>query len=92
MIICNTDTLKEKLVSTAQLLRLGQEAEGSKRLRECLDHLEPMLPTLTNSQAILASVPAMLSAQERQDWLGLADTLEYEITALLNQQQQIQAK
>ena len=83
MNICSTETLTEKLINTAHTLRMGQEAEGSMRLRECLDHLEPMLPTLINSPAILAKIPDMLAAQERQDWLGLADFLEYELPKLL---------
>lgn len=83
MNMCSPETLTEKLISTAHKLRMGQEAEGAKRLRECLDHLESMLPNLINSPAILAKVPDMLAAQKRQDWLGLADTLEFEITNLV---------
>lgn len=83
---CAKEALKEKLIDTANKLRLGQEAEGSQRLRECLDHLESMLPTLTHSQSILAKVPEMLAAQDRHDWMGLADYLEYELPPLLTRQ------
>ncbi len=80
---CTPDTLIEKLIETAHRFRLGQEAEGSQRLRECIDHLEPMLPTLQQANQVIQLVPLMLAAQERHDWLGLADYLEYELQQLL---------
>ena len=83
MTLCSPNTLIEKLIATAHTLRLGHEAEGAQRLRECLNHLEPMLAFLPHSSQILALIPSMLAAQDRHDWLGLADYLEHELPALL---------
>ncbi|MCG9737605.1 hypothetical protein L1D32_05495 [Shewanella insulae] len=67
----------------ARSFRLGQEAEGSQRLREGLDLLEPLLSSHPQAQLIFQLIPNMLAAQERHDWLGLADYLEHELCALL---------
>jgi len=83
MTLCSPNTLAEKLITTAHAFRLGHEAEGSQRLRECLDHLEPMLASLQQNQQILPLIPNMLGAQEHHDWLGLADCLEHELAPLL---------
>ncbi|SQH77578.1 conserved protein of unknown function [Shewanella benthica] len=80
-------TLIEKLTDTAQRFRLGQEAEASQRLKQCLDLLEPMLPNLIKADEILNKTPEMLAAQERHDWLALADNLEYELPMLLGDKQ-----
>ncbi|ABO23204.1 hypothetical protein SHLO109777_11265 [Shewanella loihica] len=72
-------------VEAAHAFRLGQEAEGSQRLREGLDLLEPLLSSHPKAQVIFQLIPNMLAAQERHDWLGLADYLEHELSALLSQ-------
>lgn len=80
--------LIDKLINTAHHFRLGQEADGSKKLRECLNIIEPIIETLdadAKSQ-IFNIIPPMLTAQENQDWLALADFLEYEIPTLLQKQ------
>lgn len=83
MNICDPNTLITKLIDTAHRFRLGEEAEASRNLRQCLDHLEPLLANLANSKLILKEVPKMIAAQERHDWLALADYLEYELPILL---------
>ncbi|WP_413736104.1 hypothetical protein [Shewanella sp. BJSY2023SW005] len=77
-------TLTDQFITAAHAFRLGHEAEGSQLLRECLDQLEPLLTELPHSEAIIQLLPHMLAAQERHDWLGLADYLEYELKALLS--------
>lgn len=80
--------LIEQLINTAHHFRLGQEADGSKKLRECLNIIEPIIEKLdvdAKSQ-IFKIIPSMLTAQENQDWLALADFLEYEIPDLLQKQ------
>lgn len=83
MSISSPNTLITKLIDTAHRFRLGEEAEGSRHLRVCLDHLEPLLSNLTDANLILEKLPEMMAAQERHDWLALADYLEYELPPLL---------
>lgn len=77
--------LTNQLINTAHHFRLGREADGSKKLRECLNIIEPMIETLDADvkSKILKIIPPMLAAQENHDWLALADFLEYEIPILL---------
>ncbi|QSX28987.1 hypothetical protein JYB88_12065 [Shewanella cyperi] len=74
-----------KLISTAHKLRLGQEADGSRDFGACIDLLTGILPELQDTKAVMALFQTMLAAQERHDWLALADCLEYELPLLLQQ-------
>ncbi|MCL1139666.1 hypothetical protein [Shewanella pneumatophori] len=76
--------LIQQLISTAHQLRLGHEAQGSLQLTECIDKLIELQPSLTNNQQIMPILSSMLAAQEKHDWLGLADALEYELPLLLS--------
>ncbi|MGE6454354.1 hypothetical protein ACQKC5_18410 [Shewanella baltica] len=78
------DLLIEQLISTAHKFRLGKEAEGSVEFSECINRLEPLLTDPTKTQAFIQLFPAMLAAQERYDWLALADLLEYELPIQLS--------
>lgn len=75
--------LKKQLTNTSGILRLGQEAEASEQFRLCIDLLEPELTTHKNRQSIINILPLILAAQERNDWLSLADFLEYDLVELL---------
>lgn len=78
-----TITLSEAFATTAVAFRLGQEAKASKQFRECINLLERILKTHCNAPKIITILPEMLAAQERQDWLSLADYIEYELPILL---------
>jgi hypothetical protein len=78
--------LLESCVLSAQAFRLGKEAEGSRLLRQCLDLLHDRYQAqlrLPECQALLA---AALGSQQRHDWLGLADSLEYDLPAFFERQ------
>lgn len=78
--------LLESCVLSARAFRLGQEAEGSWLLRQALDLLQDRyqaLLLLPECQALLASA---LGSQQRHDWLGLADCLEYDLPAFFERQ------
>ncbi|MGL5028310.1 MAG: hypothetical protein ACRC6P_20385 [Shewanella oncorhynchi] len=77
------DVLTIKLISTATKFRLGYEADGSHDFAHCIDQLKPLLPELTNTETVLQLFSEMLAAQERHDWLALADSLEYDLPLLL---------
>ncbi|MGI2065025.1 hypothetical protein [Shewanella sp. MF08487] len=79
-----TDELIMKLITTASKFRLGYEADGSHDFADCIDLLKPLLPELKNAVTVVALFRDMLAAQERHDWLSLADSLEYDLPLLLN--------
>lgn len=83
MTTANSASFVAELIAVAHLLRVGKEVHGSKQLRSCLHELEKRLSNLNNKQRILSLLPQMLAAQERSDWLALADYLEYELPHLL---------
>jgi len=60
-------------------------AQGCAALVPCLDQLESLLPELRPelTHLILAHMGKALAAQERNDYLLVADLLEYEIAPLL---------
>lgn len=66
-------------------LRLGMEAQGSAALVHCLDKLQQRLCELPGetTNAILLHLEQALAAQQRKDYLLVADLLEYEIAPLL---------
>lgn len=76
-------SLIAKLIATAHKFRLGREAEASQQFRECLNLLEPILKSAPQADEITLILPAILAAQERYDWLALADYLEYELPSML---------
>ncbi|WP_372872407.1 hypothetical protein [Shewanella sp.] len=82
----NTENIIQHFSTAARYFRLGQEAFGSQLLRLAIDDLlsaadENHYPTLGNTLA------QALAEQQRQDWFGLADTLEYELIEVLKQPQ-----
>lgn len=74
--------LQQECIQLARRFRLGHSVESLQRLAPLLEQVMAALPP---AQLTAAShcIAAMLACQERQDWLGLADWLEYEFTALL---------
>ncbi|QXH50072.1 hypothetical protein KSS94_19245 [Pseudomonas fakonensis] len=65
----------------AALMRLGRDVEGGVRMVELFEAVLPQL----EPQAGTVLLQAMLDAQQRQDWLALADYLEYELVHLIGQ-------
>jgi hypothetical protein len=82
----NTTAIREEAISIATSLRLGKNIEISEKIIT-LTHLFSSL-ALSLSPEQLGTLQALLSqllaAQERQDWLGMADDLEYDIIDFLD--------
>lgn len=78
-------TLHARIITLAKRFRLGLHIEAALELPVLLKSLLPLLPTLspTAQQQLPQVMSAMLACQERGDWLGLADWLEYELVQLL---------
>ncbi|MGE7991329.1 hypothetical protein ACQKPE_09830 [Pseudomonas sp. NPDC089554] len=71
------DALRE----CAALFRLGRDVAGALRMVELFEAVLPQI----EPQAGAVVLQAMLDAQQRQDWLALADYLEYELLHLVEQ-------
>lgn len=81
--------LEQRIRLCARLFRLGCDVEGGLALVELFDEFLKRLGEYPPSVAQQCPVVlnALLQAQQRQDWLGLADTLEVELLQLLAQEQ-----
>ena len=73
--------------NTATQFRLGHEASASIGLRKVIDTLQQRLQQQALPATVMNVFPQMLSSQERRDWLGLADSLEYELLEQLQLRQ-----
>jgi len=75
----------EDATACAHLFRLGRDIEAALNMVDLVDRAMPLVPTRpVEEQAMWTQVlTAMLECQERQDWLGVADWLEYEMVGLV---------
>ncbi|NYH07389.1 hypothetical protein [Pseudomonas moraviensis] len=71
----------------AGLFRLGRDVEAALAMVEVFEGAQQsLLSADAQTQQIWAQLlTQMLECQERQDWLGLADFMEYELMQLLEQ-------
>lgn len=69
----------------ADLFRLGRDVEAALSMVDVFERAQQLL--LSGSADVQQMWPQvlahMLDCQERQDWLGLADYMEYELIELL---------
>jgi len=76
--------MREDLQKAVYYLRLGMEGEGNHYLARFLQELgscwnDPGLPQKPPLPLILPHLQSMVEAQQRGDYLRVADLLEYEI-------------
>ncbi|MHB2246858.1 hypothetical protein [Pseudomonas fitomaticsae] len=69
----------------AGLFRLGRDVEAALTMVEVFEGAQQrLLSAGAQTQQVWAQLlTQMLECQERQDWLGLADFMEYELIQLL---------
>ncbi|MCP1475121.1 hypothetical protein ABIA54_000787 [Pseudomonas sp. EB276 TE3739] len=69
----------------AALFRLGRDVEAALTMVDVFEQAQQSLASasLEIQQAWAQVLTQMLDCQERQDWLGLADYMEYELVELL---------
>ncbi|WP_285425846.1 hypothetical protein [Pseudomonas sp. efr-133-TYG-103a] len=78
-----------RIVSDAQqcalLFRLGRDIEAALKTVELIEAAMPLIVQrpLPAQQAWAQVLSAILACQERQDWIGVADWLEYEWVTLV---------
>jgi hypothetical protein len=86
-------SVKEKCISEcrqcAVLFRLGRDVEAALNMLDVFDEAQQLLLTAPPEarQAWNLVLTQMLACQERHDWLGLADFMEYELIDLLGSAQ-----
>ncbi|MDI2594537.1 hypothetical protein POF45_24345 [Pseudomonas sp. 681] len=69
----------------AGLFRLGRDVEAALTMVDVFDEAQQLLVSAPKEiqQSWASVLTQMLACQERQDWLGLADFIEYELVELL---------
>lgn len=69
----------------AELFRLGRDVEAALKMVDVFDEVQRLLLAAPQDaqQSWAYVLTRMLACQERQDWLGLADFMEYELIDLL---------
>ena len=69
----------------AGLFRLGRDVEAALTMVDVFDEAQALVLSASGDvqQSWTCVLTQMLACQERQDWLGLADFLEYELLELL---------
>ncbi|RON47018.1 hypothetical protein [Pseudomonas frederiksbergensis] len=69
----------------ARLFRLGRDVEAALTMVDVFDEAQRLLSTAPRDIQLKWTqvLTHMLECQERQDWLGLADFMEYESVDLL---------
>ncbi len=74
-------------IDCAHLFRLGRDVEAALVMVELFGALMPLFDRTSSTlqQQWAAVISQLLACQEGQDWLGLADYLEYELVELMRQ-------
>ena len=69
----------------AALFRLGRDVEAALTMVDVFEQAQQCLASASVDiqQAWAQVLTQMLDCQERQDWLGLADYMDYELVELL---------
>ncbi|HEX8586384.1 hypothetical protein [Pseudomonas sp.] len=78
------ENVVEEARECAKLFRLGRDIEGALKMVEVIDRSLPLMDGASaERQAEWGRVLSeILACQERQDWLGVADWLEFEFVEL----------
>lgn len=78
--------LYQQSLDTARLFRLCHDIEGGLALVALLESVAARHGEFTAAQQVELArlIKAILACQERQDWLGIADYLEWELRQLLS--------
>ena len=79
--------LQENARQCAGLFRLGRDVEAALVMVEVFGHAPAVLAAAPQAlqEQFAALFGEMLAAQQRQDWIALADSLEYELVNLIDQ-------
>jgi hypothetical protein len=78
-------TIHDELNGAAALFRLGREAEGNAAFTRLIERLQAELGGADPGALapLFPTFETIVRAQERSDWLFVADLLEYELGKML---------
>lgn len=76
---------RQRACHCAGLFRLGRDVEGSAEMVALFEEVLPLFATPALQQSSATLLGDMLAAQQRQDWIAVADSLEYEMVELIVQ-------
>ena len=81
------ESLAFELQQCAQLFRLGRDVEAVLLMVELFEQLMPVFAQASpvQQQTWAQLLTQMLGCQQVQNWLGLADYLQYEVPELLGE-------
>lgn len=81
------DAIQESARHCACLFRLGRDVEAAVSMAEVFEGAPALLASapLALQEQFAALFSQMLAAQQRQDWIALADSLEYDLVNLIGQ-------
>lgn len=84
MIVLNPEQAAN-MVATIKAFRLGMEGQANEKFSKMIGDFELLLPKLPSQKLnhLMAVLPEILAAQTRQDYLNIADSLEYRVAPLL---------
>ncbi|MBC2658434.1 hypothetical protein H7A76_23590 [Pseudomonas sp. MSSRFD41] len=79
------EPLLSRARNVAELFRLGRDVEAAMEMVELFESVQVLVDTAVASmqQEWAHLLGLLLACQEAQDWLGLADYLEYELVEWL---------
>ncbi|ABV85373.1 hypothetical protein [Shewanella pealeana] len=80
-----TQELVNTLIESGQLFRTGREGKANSLYASSVESLLSHGARVTDQQNFLVIMKFILAAQERQDWIALADSLEFELPLLLSE-------
>lgn len=77
--------LLNKIIETCQLMRCGHHGAANEALSQVLGRFDSLISSLNAEQQqwLGQLLPVMLDAQQRGDWIYLADILQYEVTKVI---------
>jgi streptomycin 6-kinase len=80
-----TLTLHAQLKAAADSFRLGREAEGNTAFARIVERLQAELGAAGPSALapLLPTFESIFAAQQRSDWLFVADLLEHQLAKML---------
>lgn len=84
--VSNPDPLRSALMTTVSSFRVGMTSRGNDALVKFVTLLQARLDGAGTDAAATPFLPylgAIIQAQERGDWLRVADLLEFELLPLL---------
>ena len=80
-----TRELINTLTKAGQLFRTAREGNANALYASCVESLLSHGTHVAKQQDFVLIMKSILEAQERQDWISVADSIEFELPIILNE-------